>query len=152
ALCWWAIGRLPVSVVVRLATTIFFAFGTVFWFTAQTTTTWYQAHIVAVGLTFLSIGIVLGADPGAAEDEPDGPDDDPPDEAPRVEESARFRLEPRQWLAGLLFGLAATARLTVVFGAPFYAFVGPGDVRRRVLSAGLGAAIPIGILVLYNVV
>ena len=50
------------------------------------------------------------------------------------------------------FGLAATARLTVAFGAPFYAFVGPGDVRRRVLSAGLGAAIPIGILVLYNVV
>ena len=78
ALCWWAIGRLPVSVVVRLATTIFFAFGTVFWFTAQTGTTWYQAHIVAVGLTFLSIGIVLGADPEAAEDEPDGPDDDAP--------------------------------------------------------------------------
>ena len=39
-------------------------------------TTWYQAHIVAVGLTFLSIGIVLGADPEAAEDEPDGADDD----------------------------------------------------------------------------
>ena len=42
-----AAGRL----VVRLATTIFFAFGTVFWFTAQLGTTWYQAHVVAVGLT-----------------------------------------------------------------------------------------------------
>ena len=71
---------------------------------------------------------------------------------PSPSEGARFRVEPRQWLAGLLFGLAATARLTVAFGAPFYAFVGPGDVRRRVLSAGLGAAIPIGVLVLYNVV
>ena len=152
ALCWWAIGRLPVSVVVRLATTIFFAFGTVFWFTAQITTTWYQAHIVAVGLTFLSIGIVLGADPGASEDEPDGVDDDPPDKAPAAPEGARSRVAPRQWLAGLLFGLAATARLTVVFGAPFYAFVGPGGLRRRAVSAGLGAAIPIGILVLYNLV
>ena len=152
ALCWWAIGRLPVSVVVRLATTIFFAFGTVFWFTAQITTTWYQAHIVAVGLTFLSIGIVLRADPDAAEDEPDGADDDPPDEAPAAPDRARYRVEPRQWRGGLLFGLAATARLTVVFGAPFYAFVGPGGLRRRAVSAGLGAAIPIGILVLYNLV
>jgi hypothetical protein len=91
------IGRLPVSVVVRLATTIFFAFGTVFWFTAQIGTTWYQAHIVAVGLTFLSIGIVLGADPDAAEDEPDDPDDDPLDEAPTANEGAWYRLEPRQW-------------------------------------------------------
>ena len=41
---------------VRLATTVFFAFGTVFWYTAQIATTWYQAHIVAVGLTFLAIG------------------------------------------------------------------------------------------------
>ena len=51
ALCWWALGRLPVGVVVRLGTTVFFAFGTVFWYTAQISTTWYQAHIVAVGLT-----------------------------------------------------------------------------------------------------
>ena len=94
ALCWWAIGRLPVSVVVRLATTIFFAFGTVFWFTAQIRTTWYQAHIVAVGLTFLSIGIVLGADPEAAEDEPDGPDDEPPDED--AQRQARRRPVPRR--------------------------------------------------------
>jgi hypothetical protein len=152
ALCWWAIGRLPVSFVVRLATTIFFAFGTVFWFTAQVTTTWYQAHIVAVGLTFLSIGIVLGTDPGAAEDAPDDDGADLPDDTPPAPDRAGSRLEPRQFVAGLLLGLAATARLTVIFGAPFYAFVGPGDFRRCVLSAGLGAAIPVGLLVLYNVV
>ena len=50
ALCWWALGRLPVSTAVRFATTVFFAFGTVFWYTAQLATSWYQAHIVAVGL------------------------------------------------------------------------------------------------------
>ena len=78
ALCWWAIGRLPVSVVVRLGTTVFFAFGTVFWYTAQISTTWYQAHIVAVGLTFLAIGIAVGADPRSAEDETDEPDETSP--------------------------------------------------------------------------
>ena len=50
----------------RLATTLFFAFGTVFWYTAQLATTWYQAHIVAVGLTFLAIGLALGGDPGVS--------------------------------------------------------------------------------------
>ena len=33
--CWWMLGRLPVGPAVRLATTVFFAFGTVFWYTAQ---------------------------------------------------------------------------------------------------------------------
>ena len=68
AICWWAIGRLPVEPVVRLATTLFFAFGTVFWYTAQLATTWYQAHIVAVGLTFLAIGLAVRGDPGSVGD------------------------------------------------------------------------------------
>ncbi len=66
AICWWLIGRLPVGRFVRLGTTIFFAFGTVFWYTAQNTTTWYQAHILAVGLTMLAIGVALDGDPAAA--------------------------------------------------------------------------------------
>ena len=158
ALCWWMIGRLPVGVVVRLATTVFFAFGTVFWYTAQISTTWYQAHIVAVGLTFLAIGIALGADRRAAADVFDDIDDDDDRDGARIEEVAleapsgrSFGVEPRGFLAGLLLGLASTARLTVIFGAPFFAFVGPGDLRRRAWSAGLGAAIPVLGLVLYNV-
>jgi hypothetical protein len=63
ALCWWMIGRLGASTMVRAAITVFFAFGTVFWYTAQNTTTWYQAHIVAVGVTMLAVGLALGADP-----------------------------------------------------------------------------------------
>jgi len=61
-------------------------------------------------------------------------------------------VDGRQFCAGLLFGLACTARLTVIFGAPFFALVGSGgDWRRRGWSAGLGAALPILALVAYNV-
>jgi len=149
AICWWAIGRLPVGPAVRLGTTVFFAFGTVFWYTAQTSTTWYQAHIVAVGLTFLAIGLAVRADPAAVDGEP------PPSTGPTSARSLRgaLAIDPRQFVVGLLFGLACTARLSVVFGAPFFAFVGSGDGwRRRAWSAGLGAAVPILGLVLFDVI
>src|SRR5207249_1951795 len=62
-------------------------------------------------------------------------------------------IDGRQFLAGLLLGLAATSRLTVILAAPFFVFVGGGGSWwRRGLSAALGAAIPIGALVLYNLV
>ena len=38
ALCWWMLGRLPVRPRSALGTTVFFAFGTVFWYTAQLAT------------------------------------------------------------------------------------------------------------------
>ena len=69
AIAWWALGRLAIRPVIRFAGTLFLAFGTVFWYTAQVTTTWYQAHIVAMGLTLLAIGIAIGKDP-AADDDP----------------------------------------------------------------------------------
>jgi hypothetical protein len=149
AVCWWALGYLRIRPSVRLGTTIFFAIGTVFWYTAQVTTTWYQAHIVAVGLSLLAIGLALRGD--------GDPDGDVEDFEARGASSRGFAavlaVDRRQFAAGLLFGLACSARLTVVFGAPFFAFVGSGGgVWRRAWSAGLGAAVPIGILVLYNVV
>ena len=149
----------------RAAATAFFAFGTVFWYSAQLATTWYQAHILAVALLLLSVGVALGADRDAAIDEDDLPH---PDDADVVAVGARRgcrgpragRLGSpgsastgRQVLAGLLFGLACTARLTIVFGAPFFLLVGGGGSwRRRGLSAAVGAAIPIGALLLYNLV
>jgi hypothetical protein len=146
AICWWALGRLAVRPVIRLGGTVFLGLGTVFWFTAQVTTTWYQAHIVAVGLTLLAIGIAVGADP-ASVDEAVSAD---PRSAPRDRMGA---LDVRQFVAGFLFGLACTARLSVVFAAPFFLFVGSGgDWRRRGWSAGLGAALPVLGLLLYNVV
>ena len=136
ALCWWMIGRLGVSRVVRVGTSILFAFGTVFWYTAQNTTTWYQAHIVAVGLTMLAVGLAVGG--------PHGPAD--PDT------SASTRPAATGVLIGLLLGLASTARLTVILAVPFFLIVGPGSGwRQRVVPVLAGAAIPIVALLGYNI-
>ena len=163
-LCWWMLGKLPIRRVVRAAATAFFAFGTVFWYSAQLATTWYQAHILAVALLLLSVGVALGADRDAAIDEDDLPHPDDADVVAvgaggaagvlgRAGGLARIGLDRRQVLAGLLFGLACTSRLTIVFGAPFFLLVGGGGSwRRRGLSAAVGAAIPIGALLLYNLV
>lgn len=143
AICWWMIGRLRVPLVVRLGTTAFFAFGTVFWYTAQNTTTWYQAHIVAVGLTMLAVGLALAAD-GTRQ---------PADamEGAVAVDARRGLFDPRGSAAGLLLGLASTARLTVILGTPFFLLVGPGRVWRRGLSVAVGAAIPVLALLVYNV-
>ena len=148
-LCWWMLGRLRVRRSVRLGTTVFFAFGTVFWYTAQLATTWFQAHVLGVGLTLLAVGIAIGGDrvrPDAvtATDRTEGP-------TLRDRFADLVALDGRQLVAGLLFGLACTARLTVVFGAPFFLVVGSGgSVWRRGWSAGVGAAIPVLALVAYN--
>jgi hypothetical protein len=149
AICWWMLGRLAIGPAIRVAGSIFFAFGTVFWYTAQVTTTWYQAHIVAAGLTMLSIGIALGGDPEADGDLGDVSGSRPGGRS----HGGTLGVDPRQFLAGFLFGLACTARLTVLFAAPFLVFVGSGGGwRRRTFSAGLGALIPVLALVAYNVV
>ena len=130
ALCWWMIGRLGVSTLVRTMVTVFFAFGTVFWYTAQNTTTWYQAHIVAVGVTLAAVGLALRANDQVG--------------APSTAGSAGI---------GLLAGLATLARLTTILGLPFFLIVGPGrDALRRVVAVAAGAAIPVAALIAYNVV
>ncbi len=151
-LAWWALGRLPVSRRIRAATTAFFAFGTVFWYAAQLGTTWFFAHVIAVDCLLLAIGVALGGDPAADDDV----DDLGPGSLARSAIDALRRpvqlLDSRQLAAGFLFGLACTARLSVVFGAPFLLFVGSGGSwLRRGLSAGLGAALPIAGLLAYNV-
>jgi hypothetical protein len=153
-LAWWVLGRLPVRTWVRVATTIFFAFGTVFWYAAQIGTTWYQAHVLAVGLALAAIGVAIGHDRNAARDE-DDLHEEPEARAAPPASSAHRSLVPdrRQFLAGLLFGLACTSRLTMVFAAPFFILVGAGGSwQRRGVSAALGAGIPIALLVVYNVV
>jgi hypothetical protein len=148
AICWWMLGRLTVRPAIRLATTLFFAFGTVFWYSAQLATTWYQAHIVAIGLTMLACGLAIRADPSSQLDEGDA--SDPP--GPALPGLRRLTaIDRRQVAIGVLFGLACTARLTIVFAAPFFLLVGAGGGWwRRGWSAALGAAIPLGLLVAYN--
>ncbi len=161
AIGWWMLGRLRIKPITRLATIVFFAFGTAFWYTAQLATTWYQAHIVAVGLAMLAVGLALGADPAAQDDERgvDGTAGEPPPSvgveaaviAPRP--SRRLAIDRRQFVVGLLFGLAATARLSVLVAAPFFLLVGSGGSWwRRGWSAGIGAAIPVAALLAYNLV
>jgi hypothetical protein len=159
-LAFWLIGRLTVRPAVRLATSIFFGLGTVFWYTSMLGTTWYLAHVVAVGLTLLALGVALGADRDAVEDAADllAPGTAAVDEGADYEElpdepipAGFWPLDGRQFLAGFLLGLAATARLPMIFGAPFLVLVGSGGSWfRRGVSAALGAAVPIAGLLLYN--
>jgi len=67
-LAWWVLGRLAVSRRIRIVTTIFFGFGTVFFYAAQLGTTWFFAHVVAVAFVLLAVEVALEADPGADED------------------------------------------------------------------------------------
>jgi hypothetical protein len=157
-IAWWMLGRLPIRTWVRFATTVFFGFGTVFWYAAQLGTTWYQAHVLAVGLALAAVGVALGGDRAAAHSEDEAVIADA-DGAAGAAVAARSSLaatllpDPRQFLSGLLFGLACTSRLTVVFGAPFFLLVGSGGSwQRRGWSAALGAGIPIGALLVYNLV
>jgi len=148
-LAWWVLGRLPITLVVRATATLFFGFGTVFFYTAELGTTWYFAHVVAVGFALLAVGVALGADRDAATEVSDVPPDRP---------RGRLRwlageLDGRQMLAGVLFGLACTARLPIVFAAPFFVLVGGGGSwLGRGASAALGAAIPLTALVGYNLI
>ena len=171
-LCWWALGHLPITRSVRLAVTIFFGFGTVMWYAAELGTTWFFAHVVALAPALLAVGLALRWDRSFAEDaEPDDSEPELDDDAEarplaaqiavafrraRIEVAAGLRrpaslIDRRQFIVGLLFGLACTARLTIAFGAPFFVLVGSGgSTARRAVSAGIGAAIPIGLLLAYN--
>ena len=156
-LAWWALGKLPITRPTRMMATLFFAFGTVFWYTAQLGTTWWLAHVVALAPALVAVGIALGADREASNADhelPSSPVDDVLDAIhDRASADQRPLLDRRQVLAGFLFGVACTARLTIAFGAPFFLFVGGGGSWvRRALSAGVGAAIPIGALLLYTYV
>ena len=134
-----------------LATTLFFAFGTVFWYTAQLATTWYQAHIVAVGLTMLACGLAIGADPAADDDEPR-----PTPPRRRRPRSTRGRLSrgaaTARWPASCS---AWRARPASRSSSPPRSSCSSARAGARGGEAGrpaLGAAIPIGLLLAYNLV
>jgi hypothetical protein len=97
------------------------------------------------------VGVALGADPEADEEvDPPSPDLLVRSLVAQVRRPLDL-VDRSQLLAGLLFGLACTARLPVIFGAPFFMLVGGGGTWvRRSVSAGIGAAIPVGLLLAYN--
>ena len=155
---WWMLGRLPVRTSVRALATVFFAVGTAFWWTASVGSTWYFAHSVALVPALLAVGVAIGVDPAAAADEDLADadaavaDDGIPAATGRLRRHVPFGLDARQVAAGFLLGLATTARLPVILGAPFLVLVGSGATwQRRAFSAGLGAAVPVLALLAYNV-
>jgi hypothetical protein len=166
-LAWRLTTRLTESRSAAFLATLFFAFGTVHWYAAIISTTWFLAHVVAV--TFLMLGVTLALDAerreqirrvmrlGAADGSAHGARTEL---AQTFEQSSLFmswgrrlfgQIDGMQFAAGFVFGLAALSRLTIIFGAPFFLFVGGGgSYFRRALSAGIGAAIPVALIALYN--
>lgn len=134
-LAFWLLGRLPIRAGLRAGLTLFVGAGTALWYASSLGTTWYLAHVVAVGLTLSAVALALDAD----------------DRAARDPGAARPLIDGRQVAAGFLLGLAATSRLTVAFGVVFLLLVGGGGSwRRRAAGAALGMAIPVGALLAYN--
>jgi hypothetical protein len=136
AVAFWLLGRLRVRPVVRNLLTVFVGAGAALWYAASIGSTWYFAHVVAVGLTLAAVGVALDAQDR---------------EASRDPAIRRPLVDGRQVAAGILLGLAAASRLPVAFGLPFLVLVGGGaGWRRRGLSAAIGMAIPIAGLLAYN--
>ncbi|MEX1343206.1 MAG: hypothetical protein AB1Z63_00905 [Candidatus Limnocylindrales bacterium] len=134
-LCWVVLLGVTPRRSAALLGTLFYAFGTVAWYAAMLGTTWYLAHVV--GSTFLFIAIALAVRADAA--------------SVRAATSVGGRAVSRQFAAGLAFGTAATARLTTILAAPFFVFVGGGrGWVERAAAAGVGALIPVLLLLGYN--
>ena len=164
-LAWRLTSRLTKDPRAALLATLFFAFGTVHFYAAMLGSTWFLAHVVAITFVILAITLAIDAERRwavgraavAADAHPDGDDVSQTfDEYSvflRWFRTARDLIDPVQFMAGFLFGLGALSRLTVIFGAPFFVFVGGGgSYTKRALSAGLGALIPVALLLVYNVV
>jgi hypothetical protein len=133
-LCWRMLLRVAERRDAAVLGTLFYGFGTVAWYAAMLGSTWFLAHVVASTFLLLAITAALDAERRFT----------------RAHRSLAL-VDPRQFVAGLLLGTAAVARLPVAFGAPFFMLVGGGgSLWRRSFSAGLGAVIPVGLLVAYN--
>jgi hypothetical protein len=136
-LCWVMLLGVTPRRSAALLGTLFYGFGTVAWYAAMLGTTWFLAHVVASTLLFVAIAVAVRADRAAL----------------RATATGQGRALGRQLAAGLAFGAAATARLTTILGAPFFVFVGGGGGWvARAVTAGVGALIPLLLLMGYNLV
>jgi hypothetical protein len=154
------LGGLRLRLMVRTAATAIFGLGTTWWWAAAVGSTWYLAHLVAVDLALLAVGVTLRHDPDALAETPIDEDDREIDRlnAEGVGDGLLEQLRSMAWpldrsqiLAGLLLGLAATARLPLVFAAPWFMLVGSGGTTlRRTVSTAVGAVPPVAALLLYT--
>ena len=65
-IAYWMLGYLRVRPDIRVLTSLFLGLGTVLWYAAAIGSTWFFAHVVAVGCLLLSVGTALSADGDAA--------------------------------------------------------------------------------------
>jgi hypothetical protein len=155
ALAWWMLGGLRLRVTVRAITVGIFATGTVWWWASSVGSTWYLAHLVAVDVALLAVGVALRHDARAPEPPGEWEEDEGP---PRLRHRRLARLVEAAWpldasqvLVGLLLGIAVTARLPMLLAAPFFMAVGGGGtVVRRTLSAAVGGFLPVAALLGYT--
>ena len=66
-IAYWMLGLLPLRPHIRTLSALFLGLGTVLWYAASIGSTWFFAHIVAVGALTFSVGLALSADRDAAE-------------------------------------------------------------------------------------
>ncbi len=146
-LAWWMLGGLRSRMTVRALTTVVFATGTVWWWATAVGSTWYLAHLVAADIALVAVGVALRHDPEAATQRPR---DERPDTSGGIL-AAAWPLDRSQILVGFLLGLAVTARLPLIFAAPFFILVGGGgSPLRRLLSAAVGGVLPVTALLAYT--
>lgn len=154
-LAWWMLGGLRLRATVRALAVGVLATGTAWWWAVAVGSTWYLAHLVATDLSLLAVGVALRHDPGAA-----GGAGAPAAVATSASAGRAWphRLwtaawPPDRWqvAAGLLLGLAVTARLPLILAAPFLVLVGGGGTPlRRLVSAGVGGVGPVAVLLAYT--
>ena len=92
-------------------------------------------------------------DGGDIVDEEAGPEVDDLDPGSLIARlwAATWPLDRSQVLAGLLLGIAVTARLPLILAAPWLVLVGGGGTRlRRTASAAVGGVVPVAALLLYT--
>ncbi|HEX7591029.1 MAG TPA: hypothetical protein VF375_03690, partial [Candidatus Limnocylindrales bacterium] len=128
-IAYWMLGYLPVRHAIRVLTSIFLGLGTVMWYTAAIGSTWFWAHIVAVGCLLLSVGLAMAADPDAAK--------------PRHVKEAVSAVRHFRWAGGwssvvLLVAMGAVGELLFVLagsGSPAAALTGVGVILALVAAA-----------------
>ena len=149
---WWMLGGLRLRATVRALATAVFATGTVWWWATAVGSTWYLAHLVAADIALVAVGVALRHDPEAATQRPGGERRGGERRGgARGLVAAAWPLDQSQVLVGFLLGLAVTARLPLIFAAPFFVLVGGGgSAPRRLLSAAVGGVVPVTALLAYT--
>ena len=65
-IAYWMLGFLPIRQAIRGLTALFLGLGTVLWYASALGTTWFFAHVIAVGCVLLAVGLALSVDRDAA--------------------------------------------------------------------------------------